>query len=482
MASIKKNFVYSSILTTANYVFPFLTFPYVSRVLGVTNIGTCNFVDSIINYFILFSMMGIGIVGIREVAKNKNDREALDKAFSGLSVLNTITTLVLLVVLIVGIYTVPKLHEHSELMWLGALKLVFNVLQFEWLYKGLENFKYITTRTILVKMVYVVCVFLFVHKQEDYVIYYLLLTLMTVVNAVINSWYARKFVGFSFHGIDVKTYIKPFFILGVYMVLTSMYTSFNVAFLGFSSGETEVGYYTTATKLYTVLLSVFTAFTGVMLPRMSSLISEGKYDEFKNLLSRSFNALVTFAMPLVFFGIIMAPQIILLIAGDGYEGAIMPMRIVMPLMLVIGYEQILVIQTLMPLKEDKLILRNSLYGACAGLLLNFAIVPYLNSIGSSIVWFVSELVVLCGAQYATKKILGLCFPWKTILKNAFYYIPMAAIVAIISIFVNQPILSLALSGIIMTSYCYVLNIRIIKNEEVIKAVDAIKNKFKHTNK
>ena len=75
MPSIKKNFLYSSILTTANYIFPFLTYPYVSRVLGVNNIGICNFVDSVVNYFILFSMMGINIVGIREIAKVKNDKE-----------------------------------------------------------------------------------------------------------------------------------------------------------------------------------------------------------------------------------------------------------------------------------------------------------------------------------------------------------------------------------------------------------------------
>lgn len=77
MPSIKKNILYSSILTTANYVFPLLTYPYVSRVLGVEKIGLCNFVDSIINYFILFSMMGINIVGIREIAKKKNDQESL---------------------------------------------------------------------------------------------------------------------------------------------------------------------------------------------------------------------------------------------------------------------------------------------------------------------------------------------------------------------------------------------------------------------
>lgn len=100
MASIKKNFLYSSILTTANYLFPFLTYPYVARVLGVTNVGICNFVDSIINYFIIFSMLGIGTVGIREIAKYKNNSTKLNETFSGLFLINFISTFIVLLVLI----------------------------------------------------------------------------------------------------------------------------------------------------------------------------------------------------------------------------------------------------------------------------------------------------------------------------------------------------------------------------------------------
>ena len=93
MASLKKNIFYSGLLTTANYIFPLITYPYVSRVLGVTNIGVYNFVDSIINYFLMFSTLGIGIVGIREIAKNKDSKNALQDAFSKLFTINTISTI-----------------------------------------------------------------------------------------------------------------------------------------------------------------------------------------------------------------------------------------------------------------------------------------------------------------------------------------------------------------------------------------------------
>jgi Membrane protein involved in the export of O-antigen and teichoic acid len=92
MPSIKKNFFYNGLLTVANYLFPLITYPYVSRVLGVSNIGICNFVDSIVNYFILFSMMGISIVGVREIAAVREDREARNRVFSNLIALNGLTS------------------------------------------------------------------------------------------------------------------------------------------------------------------------------------------------------------------------------------------------------------------------------------------------------------------------------------------------------------------------------------------------------
>lgn len=466
--SIKKNFLYSSLLTTANYIFPFITYPYVSRVLGVTNIGTCNFVDSIINYYVLFAMMGVGVVGIREIAGNRNDKEKLNKAFNSLFVLNFISTTIMLAILIVSIYTVPKLYEHRELMWSGALKLAFNYLLVNWLFQGLEDFRYIIIRTIAIKCVYVVGVFLFVHTREDYPVYYFLMAMMTVINAGINIAYSRRFVKYSLRGITLTKYLKPFLTYGFYTLLTSMYTSFNVAYLGCVSGETEVGYYTTATKISGILLSLYSAFTGVMLPRMSSLLSEGNIEKFKSLLERSFCILIAFAMPIAIFSIVTAPEIISIISGQGYEGAIVPMRIVMPLILVIGYEQILVIQTLMPLKRDKAILRNSTVGAIVGIVLNFVLVPYLDSIGSAIVWVFSELTIFAMSQQTVTKAICMGFPMSAFVKNSLYYVPLALLMLLINHKEQSPILSISICGVLMAAYCYILNVYIIKNVEFIR--------------
>ena len=477
MANIKKNFFYSSILTTANYLFPMLTYPYVARVLGVDKIGLCNFADSIINYFLLFSMMGISSVGIREIAKAKGNQQKLNQAYSSLFVLNTISTVVAVVLLLVAIFYVPQLYAKKELMFVGAVKLLVGYLQIEWLFKGLEDFKYITVRTVVIKVFYVLAVFLFVKDKDDYIFSFALYTLMVAVNAVVNVFYARRFVHFTFKNIKIKPFVKSFLILGLYAFLTSMYNSFNVAFLGFTSDETQVGYYTTATKLYSILLSLFTAFTGVMLPRMSSLLAEGKKEEFKILLHRSVNILMMFCTPLVYFSVLFAPQIIAMLSGKGYEGAIIPMRIVLPLMMIIGYEQILVIQTLMPLKKDKIILVNSIIGALCGLFLNFMIVPAMEGIGSSIVWFISECAVLISAQVFVTKYTGIKFPARQILNNIVYYIPMLLLLFPIYLYIENIFLSIVFGGIMMLLYAYVLNIYILHNEEAMKFYKILKDKL-----
>lgn len=475
--SIKKNILYSSVLTVSNFLFPLLVYPYISRVLGATNIGICNFVDSIINYFILFSMMGISTIGIREIAKTKGDDFQLSKTFSSLLMLNIISTVIVLIVLLFAVWLVPDLQKHREMMYIGALKLIFNCLLIEWFYKGLENFKFITQRTILVRLIYVVLVFVCVRDKDDYDIYYLLTVLTIVFNAFVNIFYSRKFIHVTLKGISMSPYLRSFFILGVYALLTSMYTSFNVAYLGFVAGETEVGYYTTAVKLYTVLISLFSAFTGVMMPRMSSLIAEGKYDDFKRLTDKSVDVLLTFVFPIIVFSMIFAPQIIAVISGPGYESAILPMRIIVPLLLIIGYEQIIIIQMLTPLKKDKAILINSALGGLVGILMNLLLVPDYQSTGSAIVWVIAELTVLCSGQYFVTRFIGVRFPFSKITVQIFVALPIGGICYIIELFQLYNIWTLLIGVSIVVIYYIIVNIYIFKNELVLLFIDRIKMKF-----
>ena len=269
--SIKKNFSYNLILTFCNYLFPLLTYPYLSRVLGVEKIGVCNFVDSIIHYFILFSMLGVSSYGIREIAKCREHINQRNYVFSNLILINIIGTVVALLTLIGCTLWVPTFQPYREFLGIGAMKLVFHMFLIDWFFVGLQKFKYITIRSVIVRTIYVLLIFILVNSKEDANTYYALTVLATIVNAIINWNYSRNFRKLSFKHINLRLFILPVLTFGYYRVLTSMYTTFNIVFLGFTSGDVEVGYFSTATKLYTIIMSVFSAFTTVMIPKVCEL-------------------------------------------------------------------------------------------------------------------------------------------------------------------------------------------------------------------
>ena len=480
MSSIRKNFLFNSILTISNYIFPIIVFPYITRVLGVHNIGICNFIDSIIQYFILFSFLGMQTMATREIAKVKDDSQKLSKTFISLLTINICTTVIALVILFFTAIAIPKFQDYKTLLLIGSSKIVANTLLVEWFFVGTENFKYITVRSIVIRFFYVISVFVFVKESSDYILYFTLTMLMFVVNAFINIVYVRKYVKFSLEGIEITTFLKPFFTLGAYQLLTSMYTSFNVAYLGFVSGETEVGYYTVATKIYSILLGVFTAFTSVMLPRMSSLIEQGNINEFKQKISGSVDVLLCFCMPVIVMATMYAPAIIRIAAGVGYEGSIIPLQIIIPLMLIIGYEQILVLQVLTPLNKDRAVLINSLVGATIGILLNILLVRSYGRIGSSVVWIISEISVLLMAQFFVSRFIQMHFPFKKYIKYITSSIPAFFLCWIIKNSLNSDVWSFIISSFVICLYFFTIYAFVIKNEHILYFIGKI-NQFKLRN-
>ena len=460
--NIRRNFIYNSLLTVANYIFPLITYPYVSRVLGVSNIGICNFVDGVINYFVIFSMLGINTTAIRAVVAAREDRERLNRTFSSLLSLNMITTTLAILCLIVSIFAFPQLRAHKELLFVGVLKLTFNFLLIEWLYKGLENFRYVSLRSIAVKILYVVAVFLLVKESGDYPLYFLLTTMMIVVNAVVNLITARKYVRFSFKGIDIRPFVKPFLRLGFYNILITMYSSFNVIYLGFVGNEVDVGYYSTAMKIYEVTLALFSALTAVLFPRMTDLIGRGDLDGFKLYLEKTQKLLIAFSVPLVMVTVVMSPQLVAVISGPGYEGAITPMRILMPLVFIIGFGQIRVLQILLPMHQDKTVLLNSAAGAVWAILLNILLVSSLRSVGSSIVWLSSEVLVLVLSQIAAKRLCHIRFPFKEMGICLLWHLPLLLFVVLLVHWLPNPFVCTGVAFVVSALYCGILQLFILK--------------------
>ena len=475
---LKKNILYSGFLTTSLYIFQFITYPYVARVLGVTNIGICNYVQSIVQYFCLFSMLGITTLGVREIAKCNGDKLKLNQTFSQLFTLNAIFTTIVLAIYFLLIEIIPNFSQYRKLLYIGATQIFFGTFAVEWLFRGLEEFKYITIRTLFVRLVYVISIFVFVRNSDDYTIYFWIYSAMIVANGIINWSHGKRFVQFSIQPLSlVKPYVKPLIFLGSQLILNSLYTTFNTVYLGLICGDTQVGYYTTATKIENIILALYSSFTLVMMPRISSLMQSEQQNDVKQLLQSSFNLLFAFVFPFIFFSEFYADELVFLVAGNGYEGAVLPMRIVMPLMLIVGLEQILIVQILMPSRSDKQVFINSIIGAVCSILLNVLLVSKFESIGSSIVWFVSELAVMTTALYFVKqKYRDITF-FTNMIRHLLSFIPMLLIYYLISRIAGQSWMCFSFGFILTLVYGHIALFHVVKNRLYIMFVDFLILKY-----
>lgn len=468
--TVKKNFFYNTILLVSQYVFPMLVFPYISRVLGVDKIGLVNFADGMVNNFILFSTMGLTITGIREIAKSKKNPDEINKVFSELLYIHLITTVIVLIGYIFSIYLYGKFSDNKVLFLVGASKLLFNVFLIEWFFRGIENFKFITARSILIKVIYVVLIFLLVKQKSDYVTYFVLTCGITVINGLVNCWYARGYVSLTLKSLNLTRHFKNFFTIGFYLILTSMYTTFNVVYLGIVSTDTSVGYYSTSLKLFTIILGLFTALNTVLVPRLSSLVAENNMRDFKQLIDKSTILISALCFPLIMYCEVLAPQIIYLIAGKGYDGAILCFRIIIPQIFLVGIAQILSNQILMSLKLDRKLAITSFCGAFVGVSLTILFVPKYKEVGTSLVVLLSEIVVTLILYYFCVVSAKIKLPIGNILKNFIFSIPYLLICYTCSLYLIKDLVVLSIAGAAALTYFIISQLFILKNEMLISFI------------
>lgn len=474
---IKKNFGYNLILTFCNYLYPLITFPYVSHVLGVKNIGVCGFMDSVVEFFVLFSMLGIGSYGVREIARCGNDLERRNIVFTNLFTVNLLLTFLAVSALVICTYNVPALLPYTEFLYVGIVKIVFNLFLIEWFFQGIQQFKYITLRSVVVRTFYVAAVLLLVRDSGDTLIYYVLTTSVVVFNAFFNWFYSARFRKWSFKGLNLRAYFIPIIIFGYYRILTSMYTIFNTIFLRAVTDDTEVGYFTAATKLYSIFMAVFAAFTTTMIPRVSAMLAAKEFKSLQRIADDTFVMLFTLTLPVIFFSIFFAPQIMDLIAGQGFEGTILPFRIVIVLLVIIGMEQIVIQQFLMASPSNRPVLVVATVGAVVGVSLNFMLTSRLGAVGSAVSWALSEVAVLCIGVMFMKRNTSIYVAWDKLLSVLLWAIPYLLLDALL--FMMLPATYAIYAAAILNIVLFVLiNFKLNKNKLIADTFSEVFSKFK----
>lgn len=460
--SIKVNFIYKSALTVSLYLMSFISFPYIARVFGVEKLGLVNFVDNVVNYFLLFATMGINVLGVREIAAAKEDTVERNRVFSAILGINIIFTIATLVVYYIIIATLPQLAPYRALLYIGAAKIIATPFLAEWFFTGIENFRYITLRSVIIRSCYIVAIFLFIRTPDQYKLYWWMSVAVVVINAIVNINYLRKDTLFVWREALKLRFLRSNLTLGTYAIMTSIYLTFNVIYLGLATNNTEVGYYTTAFKLYSVILGFFTAFATVMLPRMSAIVARNDSDRFQELIEKSFAAVATFSIPMILCTTALAPQIIYALSGAGYEGAVLPMQIIMPSIALVGIAQVMTLQVLTPLKREGVLLAVSVVGALVSIIANILIVKRLQSVGSAIVLLSAEVIVTLIYAIYTHKKFGIALPTKLFIKEAILCLPSVAICVIAARTIENPFAVLSIGGTLAVSAWSALHIKMLK--------------------
>ena len=401
--SLKKNFVYNTVLSMSSFIFPLITFPYVSRILMPTGTGRVSFATSLISYFTMLSQLGMPTYGIRTCSKVRENREKLTRTVHELLGINLIMCVVSYTLLALALIFVPKLRQDRLLYIIVSSTILLTSIGMEWLYKALEQYRYIAVRSIVFKFIALVAMFLLVHEQSDYLIYGGIAIFAASASNIFNFINVHKYIDLKPVGhYNMKRHLKPLAIFFAMACATTLYTHMDTLMLGFMLTKADVGYYNAAVRIKTLLVSIVTSLGAVLLPRSSFLIQTRQWKKFRKVSRKALSFVFILSSSFMIYFILYARYGIMLLSGGYYEPAILPMRIIMPTLLFIGVTNVTGIQIMVPMGKEKSVLVSELAGLVVNLIINMLLIPRMASTGAAIGTLFAELTVLVVQYFALR--------------------------------------------------------------------------------
>lgn len=393
--SVKFNFIMNLILTGSNFLFPLISFPYVSRILQPEGTGKVAFATSFVTYFIMFASFGVANYGVRAIAQARDNKNTLTKVTHEILFINIIMMFFAYTIFALTLFFSDKLWQEKILLSISSLLIFFTIIGVEWFYKGVEQYQYITIRTIVLRLIALIAIFILINSKEDYILFAIVSIFAAVGSSIINLINLRKYIEFKLYDdYEVLRHIKPMFLLFLTSFAIVVYTNTDATMLGFMRSDTDVGYYNAAIRIKAILLSIVTSLGVVLLPRLSYYVQHNMTEEFNLALNKSVNFIMLVALPIATFFVLFAKEAILLLAGSAYLEAVFPLQIVMGTVLFIGITNILGIQILLPLKRDVALLISVICGAIIDTILNLFFIPKFGATGAAISTTTAEFTVL----------------------------------------------------------------------------------------
>ncbi len=424
--SITKNYLYNLIYLILTFAASLVTAPYISRVLGADGVGTVSYAMSLVSYFVLFASMGMELHGRREISYAQNDPVSRSRTFWEIQLLRGITTFVILLIYI--LFCFLAVGEEARYLYLFLSLQIVNVFtDTVWFFQGLEEFGKIVSRNLFVKLIGIICIFVFVRSKED-LLFYLIAQVGVGVVASIFMWgYLPKYLC----RIPIRT-LRPFrhtrVVLALFIptIAIQIYTVLDKTLIGLITGDPyQNGYYEQALRIYTIAMTVIRSMDTVVSPRIGHHFEAGEHETVRDLICRSYRFVWMMSIPLCFGMICVAESFVPWFFGEGYDAVVPLMQVISLLLIAIGIGGVTGAQYLLPTKREKTYTTVIVSGACLNLILNLIMIPSLGAMGAAIASVVAETMISTVGLIVLRKEL----PMKKILLSSFKYLAAGLVMA-----------------------------------------------------
>lgn len=389
LASLKKNLGFQTAYQVIKLGVPLITAPYLARVLGAEQLGIFSYTNSIIQYFILFAMLGIIAYGTRSIAAARDDKQELIKVFSGIYGMQFLTASFISILYI--IYLFFFCPNNLLIASIQIIYLIDCILNISWYFFGIEQFKTVLIRDFLVKVFTIVLILLFVNESTDLWIYVSIVSFSNFFSEML-LWINLPKECFRIPKCkDVIGHFKPNILLFIPLLAMSVYHIMDKTMLGILSDAYQSGYYYNADKIINVPVCIISGINIVFLPRISALFAQNKIQEANNMFMISLQSVILIASAIGFGIMTISKEFVPFFLGAGYEECIFLLVLMGPILIIKGYALTVREEFLIPRKLESKYIASVIFGAIVNFIANLSLIPLYGAVGAAIGTIIAEI-------------------------------------------------------------------------------------------
>lgn len=405
--SLGLNAFLNGLKITLNLLFPLITFPYVSRVLGVKGIGVYNYSNSIVSYFLLIAALGISTYAIREGAKYRDDKKQINEFASEIFTINICSTLVSYILLFACLIIFTNLHDYVSCILIFSVQIFFTTLGMDWVYSIYEDYAYITVRSISFQIISLILLFIFVRSKNDYLNYAIITVFSSVGSNIFNFVHARMFVKVKLTwDIPWKHHLLPIFIIFASNVAIMVFVNSDITILGIMKNTYVVGLYSVAAKVYSIIKNLLASLLIVTVPRLAMLMGKRRMNEYNKILTKVINMLLLFTLPAMTGLFMLSKEVVLIISGRSFLAATPSLQILCFALIFSLFSWVMSDCVLIPIKREKFVLIGTVISAIINICLNLILIPFWSEKAAALSTVAAEASMMISNLYFSRDIIS----------------------------------------------------------------------------